>query len=257
MVTTPGEVLARPAADGGQGPGGSDRDDSGAWAGVGAFDHGWRSRANAAFFSAIDRYAAYVSQWHKRVAFDGLTASSIVEIGPGVGANFAWYPAGATVWAIEPNMAMHPRLSERAADAGIDLRIVPTGAATLPFEDSSVDCVVSTLVLCSVDDPHAAITEIRRVLRPGGTFRFVEHIAARPGRPRALLQRALRRPWAWLFEGCDLLRHTDTLIRTAGFDHVDLHHRRLRRSLFVPVNSVVAGIAHVVDAGRRSSRRSS
>ena len=215
----------------------------------GGFDHGWRSRANAAFFTAIDRYAAYVSRWHKRVAFDALAATSIVEIGPGVGANFSHYPDGATVWAIEPNTAMHPRLTERARRSGIDLRLVPNSASTLPFDDGSVDCVVSTLVLCTVDDPDAVLAEIRRILRPGGTFRFVEHIAAPPARPRRLLQQALHRPWAWLFEGCDLLRHTDTAIQRAGFEQVDLHHRRFRRSVFIPVNSAVAGVARAGTTG--------
>ena len=220
------------------------QDDTGAGPGAaGSFDHGRRGRANAIFFAAIDRYAAYVSRWHKRIAFDGLTETAIVEIGPGVGANFSHYPVGATVWAIEPNMAMHPRLTERARESGIDLRLVPADASTLPFDDGSVGCVVSTLVLCTVDDPDGVLAEVRRVLRPGGTFRFVEHVASRPDRPRGLLQRALHRPWAWLFEGCDLLRHTDTAILEAGFEHVDLHRRRLRHSVFVPVNSVVAGVA--------------
>jgi SAM-dependent methyltransferase len=214
---------------------------------VDGFDHGWRSRANAAFFALIDRYAAHASQWHKRVAFDGLDATSIVEIGPGVGANFSHYPTGSTVWAVEPNAAMHPRLIERARQWDIDLRLVPASATTLPFDDASIDCVVSTLVLCSVDDPERVLAEIHRVLRPAGTFRFVEHIAARSGSPRELLQRILHRPWAWLFEGCDLRRHTDTAIHHAGFGRVDLHHRRLRHSVFIPVNSTITGIAHKHD----------
>jgi ubiquinone/menaquinone biosynthesis C-methylase UbiE len=201
------------------------------------------SRANAAFFATFDGYIDRVADDHKRHALAGLPAGNIVEIGAGVGANFDHLPPGSTVTAIEPNPAMHSRLIERAAERHIPLDVVDTGAETMPFDDGSVDVVISTLVLCTVDDQDAALAEIRRILRPGGTFRFVEHVAAPATSPRSWLQRALRRPWSWAFEGCDLRRHTADAIRRAGFASVDIEEHRFRRSVFVPVNAAISGIA--------------
>lgn len=211
--------------------------------GPGTFHHGARSSFNAAFFALIDRYANHVGRWHKRLAMADLPVGTIVEIGAGVGANFDYFPRGAHVIAVEPNLAMIPRLTDRARNAGVALDVQPTAAESLPLPDRSVDTVIATLVLCTVDDPDAVIAEIRRVLKPGGTFRFVEHVAAAPASPRALLQRAIRRPWRWIFEGCDPHRHTANAIEHAGFSSVELHRRKFRHSLFIPVNTAIHGIA--------------
>ena len=207
-----------------------------------AFDNGARGRFNAAFFDTMDRFNNRISQRHKQHAFDGLEETDIVEIGAGVGANFVYYPAGAAVTAIEPNLAMHPRLESRAEAHGITLDIVASSASSLPFPDASVDTVVCTLVLCTVESPAAVLAEVQRVLKPGGTFRFVEHVAAPPWSPRAWLQRTVRRPWSWLFEGCDPYRPTTEVIRAAGFRHLDLAQRRFR-SPFLPVNTAISGTA--------------
>jgi SAM-dependent methyltransferase len=98
-------------------------------------------------------------------------------------------------------------------------------------------------VLCTVDDPARTVAEVLRVLRPGGRFRFVEHVAARPASPRRWVQWTLARPWAWIYEGCQLSRDTGRLIETAGFSRTDVERHRFRRSLFFPVNSAISGIA--------------
>lgn len=207
------------------------------------FDHGAVSRFNAWFFAAFDRYLRHISLPHKRHAFADVAPGDIVELGAGVGANFEWFPPGSRVVAVEPSVAMHERLARRAAERGVDLEIAPARAESLPFDDASVDEVVSSLVLCTVSDPGAVLAEVRRVLRPGGRFRFVEHVAAPAWSPRAWLQRAIRRPWAWLFEGCDLYRRTEDVIRGAGFEVVDVERRRFRASAFVPVNTTIHGVA--------------
>jgi ubiquinone/menaquinone biosynthesis C-methylase UbiE len=103
--------------------------------------------------------------------------------------------------------------------------------------------VISSLVLCTVTDPADVLVEIRRILRPGGTFRFLEHVAARAGTPTRILQRALRRPWAWTFEGCSCERDLAGLLRAAGFARVDIEPYRLHTP-FIPFNTQIAGVAH-------------
>jgi SAM-dependent methyltransferase len=207
------------------------------------FHNGARSRFNAWFFRAFDRYINHIAARHKSRAFSGIAPGRIVEIGAGVGANFAHLPAGSTVVAVEPNLAMHEALCRRAEERGIDLELVGAGAERLPLPDQSADEVICSLVLCTVSDPAAAVAEVRRILRPGGHFRFVEHVAAGAWSPRRWLQHGIRRPWSWIFEGCDLCRDTATLVERSGFASVELDRGRLRRSFFIPVNSVVAGVA--------------
>jgi SAM-dependent methyltransferase len=207
------------------------------------FDSGRRGAFNAWFFQAFDRYLNHIAARHKRDAFAGIAPGTIVELGAGVGANFHHLPAGAHVLAVEPNRAMHAALQHRADERGIDLEIVGARAEELPLPDASVDEVLCSLVLCTVDDPSSVIAEVRRVLRPGGRFRFVEHVAASAWSPRRWLQHGIRRPWRWVFEGCDLCRDTGALVAEAGFASTEVRTGRLRRSAFVPVNRVVAGVA--------------
>lgn len=208
-----------------------------------AFDHGSVSRFNAWFFHAFDRYINHIARRHKRAAFDGISADVVVEIGAGVGANVGYLPPGARLIAVEPALRMHERLQARAVEAGIELDLLAQGAESLPLDDAAYDEVICSLVLCTATDPERILAEVRRILRPGGRFRFVEHVAAPTWSPRRWLQRAIRRPWAWLFEGCALDRDTGARLHAAGFSHVRLEHERLHRSLFVPVNTTIWGVA--------------
>ena len=106
-----------------------------------------------------------------------------------------------------------------------------------------MDDVICSLVLCTVDNPDAVLTEARRILRPGGRFRFVEHVAARAWSPRRWLQHAIRRPWRWVYEGCDLCRDTASAIERAGFSVVDIARGCWRHSLFYPANISIHGVA--------------
>jgi ubiquinone/menaquinone biosynthesis C-methylase UbiE len=207
------------------------------------FDHGLRGRFNAWFFGTFDRHINRITAPLKEVAFDGLTAGTIVELGAGTGANLAYLPPGATIIAVEPNLGMHPVLAERCAAAGVDLRVLATGAESIPLPDGSVDDVICSLVLCTVADPDAALREVRRILRPGGRFGFVEHVAAAHGSTRSAVQRCVRRPWGWVFEGCDPHRDTAAAIERAGFSSAAVARRRLRGSVFYPVNTTICGVA--------------
>lgn len=167
---------------------------------------------------------------------------TVLEIGPGQGANLRYYRPGTRLIAVEPAPQMHRGLRRAARRQGIELDLHPTAAESLDLADASVDAVVSTLVLCSVRDPRAVLGEVRRVLRPGGRFVFIEHVAADPGSRLHWVQGWLRRPWAWSFEGCELRRNTGAIIRAAGFESVEEERFRVSSAL-MPFSPHVAGVA--------------
>jgi ubiquinone/menaquinone biosynthesis C-methylase UbiE len=203
--------------------------------------HPGRGRFNSAFFWVMGGYINWHMRKHKAKAFAGLP-STVVELGPGVGANVRYLPAGAHLIAIEPNPYMHTRLRRAARRGGVDLEIRNVVAERIDLPDASADAVISSLVLCSVRDPDVVLAEIRRVLRPGGRFSFAEHVVAKRGTPTRWTQRILRRPWAWTFEGCSCERDLASVIQSAGFSSVDLCHYRIH-SPFVPFNTHIWGTA--------------
>ncbi|GAA1840792.1 class I SAM-dependent methyltransferase [Pseudonocardia ailaonensis] len=203
--------------------------------------HRGRGAFNAAFFGAMGPVLEQSLRPHKRRVFADLP-TTVVELGAGVGANLRYLSPGSTLVAVEPNVPMHRRLQAAAHRHGIDLDLRERVAEHTGLPDRSVDCVISSLVLCTVADPAAVLAEVRRILRPGGTYRFVEHVAAKDGTPTRWVQRVLRRPWAWTFEGCSCERDLAVALRAAGFDHVGIDPFRLHTP-FVPFNTQIAGIA--------------
>src|SRR6478752_6177521 len=206
-------------------------------------DHPGRGRFNSAFFWVMGGYIDTLMHSRKATAFADLPPT-VVELGAGVGANMRYLRAGARLVAVEPNPYMHARLRRAARSRSVDLEIRSVVGERLDLPDASVDAVISSLVLCSVRDPDAVLAEIRRVLRPGGRFSFAEHVAARPHTPTRWAQRILRRPWAWVFEGCSCERDLATVIGSAGFTSVDLGHYRIH-SPFLPFNTHILGTAVV------------
>jgi SAM-dependent methyltransferase len=206
----------------------------------GFVQHRLRGPFNAAFFRVLGPVLDLGMGSRRRRVLAGLPRD-VVEIGPGVGANLRSLPAGASLIAIEPNRAMHAGLRAAAARAGVALDLRESGAEATGLPDRSADAVVSSLVLCSVVDPVAVLAEVRRILRPGGTFRFLEHVVARPGIIRAT-QRMLRRPWAWTFEGCSCERDLEGAIRAAGFASVSVERYRVVTP-FLPFTPHIAGVA--------------
>jgi SAM-dependent methyltransferase len=203
--------------------------------------HPVRGRFNSAFFHVLGSYIDRHLHARKSTVFADLP-STVVELGAGVGANMRYLPASAHLIAIEPNPYMHGRLRRAARSHGVDLEIRSVAGERIDLADASADAVISSLVLCTVRDPDAVLAEIRRVLRPGGRFSFAEHVAARPGTPTRWAQRILRRPWAWVFEGCSCERDLARVIRSAGFTSVDIHRYRIH-SPFLPFNPQIAGTA--------------
>lgn len=203
--------------------------------------HGGRGRFNAAFFTLVGPYLEWNLRAHKRRIF-GRLPQEIVELGSGVGANLRYLPADATLVAIEPNPHMHRRLQVAAERRGVRVELHECVAEHTGLPDHSVDTVISSLVLCTVADPARVMAEVRRILRPGGSYHFVEHVAAPTRTLTRALQRALRRPWAWTFEGCSCERDLERVIRAAGFTDVAVERYRLRTP-FVPFNTHIAGTA--------------
>jgi len=147
-------------------------------------------------------------------------AGTVVEIGPGTGVNVPYLPNGIQWIGLEPNPHMHdllrPKLDGRDIDA--DVHAAPAQSTGLPGD--SADVVISTLVLCSVPDVGDALREIRRILKPGGTFRFIEHVAAEPGHWLRYVQKGIRPVWRPVADGCCPDRETGALIDQAGFAEV-------------------------------------
>ena len=201
-------------------------------AGLGKRIHAWMlAHLNA-------RYEQMVAA-RKRALFADLRGE-ILEIGPGTGPNLPYYSSGIHWIGIEPNPYMYPYLRNTAERVGLRVDLRPATAEQLPAENGSMDAVVSTLVLCSVTDPQAVLQEIRRVLKPGGRFLFVEHVAAPPGTRLRRVQTMLRPVWKRIADGCHPDRETWIAIERAGFDRLDYEHFRLPLG---PVATQIAGCA--------------
>lgn len=146
----------------------------------------------------------------------------VLEIGFGTGVNLGFYPASvSSLTLLEPDKAMLARARARLAAWPGEASIVDGTAEALPFPDKSFDTAVSTLTLCSVSDPEQALHEIRRVLKPGGSFLFLEHgLADDPKISR--WQNRLNGVCSLLSCGCNLNRDMSALIRQAGFARIDM-----------------------------------
>jgi len=141
----------------------------------------------------------------------------VVEIGAGTGLNVAHYPDAVVELVVtEPEPGMRRKLARRIERHARAVRIVDAPAERLPFADASVDTVVSTLVLCTVDHPENALREIARVLRPDGQLLFIEHVRA-SSRFLAVCQDKFLQPWRGFAGGCVCNRPTVELMRACGF----------------------------------------
>ena len=145
----------------------------------------------------------------------------VLEIGAGTGVNLALYPVGIDDLTLtEPDPHMAKRLRATVAESKRQAQVVEAGAEELPFEDDSFDTVVATLVLCTIPNPAAALSEAARVLRPGGRLLFLEHVRSEDARV-ARWQDRLERPWRFLGDGCHCNRDT---VATISASPLELDH---------------------------------
>ncbi|XP_059185384.1 N6-adenosine-methyltransferase TMT1A-like [Centropristis striata] len=152
---------------------------------------------------------------------------TILEIGCGSGTNFEFYPPGCRVICTDPNPHFQKYL-KKSMDANDQLTydrfVVASGEDMGAVESESVDAVVCTLVLCSVNNTPQTLREVCRLLRPGGAFFFMEHVVADPSTWSYFFQHVLQPAWQYFGDGCEVTRETWKDLEAAGFSQVKLRH---------------------------------
>jgi ubiquinone/menaquinone biosynthesis C-methylase UbiE len=126
---------------------------------------------------------------------------------------------------------MRKRLEQQVERRGQDhIDVIAGSAERIEVADGSFDFAVSTLVCCSVDDLHASLREIRRILRPGGSLVFLEHVAAEPGTSRRRWQNWLTPLWRKIAGNCHLNRETERAIVDCGFEITQITRESMRKA---------------------------
>jgi SAM-dependent methyltransferase len=148
-----------------------------------------------------------------------------LEVGCGTGRNLPLYDPGARVVALELDRHVLRAARRRAGH----VPIVVGNAEDLPFGDRTFDTVVSGLVFCSVRDAARGLRDVRRVLRPDGEFRLIEHVRSRSS-AGAAIQDAIQPAWTWITGGCHPNRDTEAAVEAAGFS-IDPRTLRARNNM--------------------------
>ncbi len=148
-------------------------------------------------------------------------SGTILEIGVGTGLNFRFYPQEITrIVTADPNPGMHKKAQKRATKHRLEVEHHQVSAETLPFADNTFDVVISTWTLCSIPDLPKALSEIRRVLKPGGNFRYVEHgLAPEADVSVRMWQHRCTPVQRVIADGCHLNRSISHIVEEAGFTH--------------------------------------
>jgi SAM-dependent methyltransferase len=176
----------------------------------GTFARTW-ARVGAAIYDPFLALGERRGMRDRRAALLAGARGRVLEIGAGTGLNLPFYAPGLDALVLsEPEEWMARRLENRGARERPDARIVRACADALPFPDASFDAVVSTMVLCTVPDPEAALAEVRRVLRPGGRLLYLEHV--RGDGPLGRWQDRAAPAWAAFAAGCRCDRPTHELL---------------------------------------------
>ncbi|HTP26388.1 MAG TPA: class I SAM-dependent methyltransferase, partial [Anaeromyxobacteraceae bacterium] len=169
-------------------------------------------------------------------------AGRVLEIGGGTGANLPFYGAGVSQLIItEPEEPMARRLERKLRGYQLPIQVLRARAERLPLESESIDCAVSTLVLCTVAAPAQALAEVRRVLKRQGRLLLVEHVRSEDP-ALARWQDRLRGVWGLFGHGCQCNRATIQNLRNAGFSVGDLRREDLSKAPAI-VRPVVIGAA--------------
>lgn len=186
---------------------------------------------------------ACLADWRRQLLAQA--HGKVLEVGAGTGASIEFYPDGVSSLVFsEPDPHMRKQLSQRVerSTRREDSRVCAGSAERIDAEDEAFDCVVASLVCCSVDDLEAGLLEIRRVLRHGGSFLFMEHVAAEPGTSRRRWQERINPLWRRLMGNCHINRETEQAIRDTGFEITRIERESMRKVLPL-VRPAIRGIA--------------
>jgi len=198
----------------------------------------------ARFFDRFSRVMEKEVGERRGELLEGLSGR-VVEIGAGNGMNFPHYPTAVNeVVALEPEAYLRAKAEEAARAAPVTVSVRDGLAYPLPLEDGAFDGAIASLVLCTVPDAPSALAELRRVVKPGGELRFLEHV--RSDRPRkAGVQRRFDQWGVWprISGGCHCSRDTVAAIEAAGFRIERVRSLALGPSWMI-TNPHVVGVAH-------------
>lgn len=180
------------------------------------YDATW-GRFFSAFYDPLIRKTEESGLRERRREVLSAASGRTIDIGAGTGANLGLFPDAVSELVMsEPDPHMSKRLRPRVAEAGSSAEVIEAPAESLPFEDSSFDTAVFTLVLCTVPDPGAALREAARILKPGGKLLFLEHVRSKED-GLARWQDRLETPWRYFADGCRCNRDTVANIEAAQF----------------------------------------
>jgi ubiquinone/menaquinone biosynthesis C-methylase UbiE len=199
-------------------------------------------RTFSAIYDPLLWVAERAGMAQQRAALLSQARGQVLELGAGTGLNLPHYPDRLEELVLtEPSPPMVARLERRAKQSGTASSVMAADAERLPFEEDRFDTVVSTLVLCTVDEPRQAIDEIARVLRPGGKLLFLEHVRS-DSRRLARWQDRLHRPWHAFAAGCNANRATVDMLRESPL-HVEAVERDRWSWMPMLVHPLAIGVA--------------
>ncbi len=170
-------------------------------------------------------------------------SGDVLEIGAGTGANINFYPADVNLILAEPDKNMRKQIEFKISKNKLkDISVSASSAEQIEAKDESFDFVISSLVCCSVTNLELALLEINRVLKPGGSLAFLEHVGAKVGSKRRRWQNLINPFWRKLAGNCHLNRETESAILSAGFTINEIKRESMRKAISI-VRPTIRGIA--------------
>ena len=189
------------------------------------------SKAFASMYDRVLSASEEAGLAQRRSELLGLASGRVLELGAGTGLNLNHYPESVESLVLsepDPNMMRRLRTKVAAAPNEMFIEFSQADAGDLPFPDASFDTVVATLVLCTVPDPERTVAEAHRVLKPGGSLLFMEHVKGTGS--VAWRQRIVARPWAAVACGCRCDRPTHDTLARSQLQVSELDHGRMPKA---------------------------